>query len=323
MSMQLNDTEKDIKTSSSSAAESDPFDEIENERGKVNLEETEFVENEDEENKDQPPKKEKNTAKEEEIEEDDPEVKKSSKKVIQNEKSEELKNLEIELEKKSKALLDTQKWGRKNSQNIKKAMKEVQSLVDDGSLTEEESKKIMNAFDSPHENDEPIEQDEYLIDHTFAPVVKVARKELERVRDYIEDETLDDKLYAFEHSVEISSPQEQEEILHKLTKLINSPSKLLKEIIAIGGEAYNESFKEIKESGSLKEFINKKNNLISKLEKEIDKLKNKVQKSRDYTDSHYAIDELADPKSGNDDDSDIDPFDQAKQEKETSYSRRR
>ena len=198
--------------------------------------------------------------------------------------------LRKKLEKTEKILADNQRYGRNNAQKVKAALKAAQKLTEDGLLDEDEVKELLATLQSEEEEDDGIYPHSSPA-NLFAPVFKVANKELENIRKYTDDPLLQDKVEAFDYFLSVSSKEEREQVLDDLTELLGNPVKLAKKMLSIGQEVFDESYKAIKESGGFKNYLSKKDQEIEKLQKNLDKLEKKLLQYEDFDKPRYRIDE--------------------------------
>lgn len=250
-----------------------------------------------EENQDSPPseKPSKKPAKEpeepqeesEEEEEDseEPEEKKEKEKEPEKEKPEKLSKKYEELLKKhekiEKNLLETQKYATKKAQQSKQQTrhfeKTIQELVERGSLAEEEAQR---ALIKPDEDDIPFEVNEDLPE--LAKYCKIGNTELDNLKKYSDDESLDQKAEAFRFLTEHGSEEELEEITDKLRPLKDDPVALTKAMLKIGQESNQGFYNEIKSLGGIKEYAKYKDEIISSKDNKIEKLEKKLLQYEDY-----------------------------------------
>lgn len=211
------------------------------------------------------------------------------------ETSPELASLKGELEKTRKSLSENQKYGRQNAQKVKNALKVAQALVSEGALTTEEAQGLLETLQSEEDEGE----DYYKGDtHPFAPIFRIANKELENIRKYTDDPLLQDKVDAFDYFLSVSSSEDIQEALEELRGLVSDPVKLTKKMLSIGQKAYEESYKEIKEAGGYKNVLAKKNQDVEKLQKKIDKLEKKLSQYEDFDKPRYRLDEMGEGEEG-------------------------
>jgi len=205
-----------------------------------------------------------------------------------------IEKTKAELEKTQKRLVENQKYAHKHVQKVKNAIKIAQSLVNEGNLTQEEAQSLIETLQSEEEEGE----DHYRGDsHPFSPIFRVANKELENIRKYTEDDTLNDKIAAFDYFLSVSSEAEIKEAFEELTGLIDNPVKLAKRMLAIGQQTYEDSYKDIKESGGVKNLLSLKTQEVEKLQKKIDKLEKKLSQYETYDKPTYRIDEMSEVDS--------------------------
>lgn len=208
----------------------------------------------------------------------------------------ELEKYKKELEKSKKALADSQKWGHTNSKKLKAAIKSAQSLAEQGILTNEETKTLIQSLES-----EDFEVDAEMMDSNVHPITKYVNAANERFKDlkeiYEDDEMFDQKSEAFNHFLRDGDAEEIEEVLEHLESIKDSPLKIAKYMYKVGEKHFNEIYKDYMEAGGLKKFLSTKNNEIEKLNRKVDKLQKKLLQYEDYDKSNFRIDELSDSSS--------------------------
>jgi hypothetical protein len=207
----------------------------------------------------------------------------------------EVEVLRTKLEKTEKTLAENHKYGRSNAQKVKNALKVVQRFADDGLLAEEEAKELLQTLHL--EGEEGSEDDDATRYQTglFAPIFKVANKELENILKYTDDDRLQDKVNAFDYFLSVGSKEEIEQVFEDLSDLLDDPLKLARKMLSIGQEVYEESYKGIKEAGGFKNYLLQKDQDIEKLQKKLDKLEKKLLQYEDFDKPRYRIDETGSP----------------------------
>jgi hypothetical protein len=205
----------------------------------------------------------------------------------------ELDSLQAELEKNRKIIADTKRYGSQNAQRLKNAMKQAKSLVESGTLSEEEAKSLIASLESDGEE----ETEQYSYDTPFSKILKVANTQLENLRKYSDDDLLDEKIKAFDYFLNMSAPDAVKSVLEELNELTDEPLKLTKKMLSIGKTYYDESYKDIAAAGGFHEFLIKKNEEIAKLNKSIDKLNKKLAQYEDYDQPGYRIREIGDSEN--------------------------
>lgn len=275
--------------------ESDPLSELFEERDRSPLEENNIEKSPEVSKSDKSKKEQQNNSKElshkkESVKDDeDNEEEDNNKK-----SSSEIEKTKAELEKTQKRLLENQKYAHKHVQKVKNAIKIAQSLINEGNLTQEEAQSLIETLQSEEEEGE----DHYRGDsHPFSPIFRVANKELENIRKYTDDDTLNDKIAAFDYFLSVSSETEIKEALEELTGLMDNPVKLAKRMLAIGQQTYEDSYKDIKESGGVKNLLSLRTQEVEKLQKKVDKLEKKLSQYETYDKPTYRIDEMSEVDS--------------------------
>lgn len=225
--------------------------------------------------KDESDKKDKKSSKKEEAKDDEEEP----------EENTEISSLKKEVESTKKSLLESQKWGTKNSQKVKYALKKINSLMENVSFTEDEENEL-NAIREMLQGDmgSPIEEEkeEAEVLHPISKYVSLARDKLEIMQELSDDpESFKKKFKAFEMVILDSTPQEMELLKEELEELKDSPLQLAKKIMNLGEENYN-NFVELEKAGGYRKIIESKNKEIKKLNDHIDKIKKKMKEYEDY-----------------------------------------
>jgi hypothetical protein len=217
----------------------------------------------------------------------------------------EFEALKVKLEKTEKVLAENQRYGRTNAQKVKNAQKVVQKFADDGLLTEEEAKELFGVLQADG-RELPAGGDEREEDalsrgsalspqaSLFAPIFKVANKELENIRKYTDDNQLQDKVNAFDYFLSVGSKEEVGQVLAELTELLDDPVKLAKKMLSMGQTVFEESYKHIQEAGGFKNYLAKKDQELEKRQKKIDKLEKKLLQYEDFDQPSYRIEEMGD-----------------------------
>jgi len=204
--------------------------------------------------------------------------------------------LRKKLEKTEKVLADNQRYGRTNAQKVKAALKVAQQLAEDGILDESEARGLLDALQTEGE-DHSVYPSPSSPAHLFAPIFRVANKELENIRKYTDDDRLQDKVEAFDWFLSTSSDEEREQALEDLTELLDNPVKLAKRMLSIGQDVYDGSYRAIREAGGVKNCLAQKEQVIEKLQKNIDKLEKKLLQYEDFDKPSWRLDEMMEDHS--------------------------
>jgi len=240
----------------------------------------------------------------------------------------ELEQLKNEAEKSKKSLLDAQKWGTKNSQKVKYALKKLNVLIENGSFTEDEEKEALNLkqmlesdTDAPFEDDKATNANQ----HPISKYLDIASEKLVVMKELSDDpESFHKKYRAFEISLLDYKPDEIELLADELDELKNNPVKLAKKIMDIADQYYNEYYKEFEETGGFRKIIEKRNKEEKKLKNEIDKLKKKLLTYEDFDKPKYRIGEDHSIASEDESsDSSADPFEQMEESRALMSKNRR
>lgn len=208
--------------------------------------------------------------------------------------------LQKKLEKTEKILAENHKYGRSNAQRLSNALKAVEKYAEEGVLNEAEAKELLGVLQPTLKNE--TGEEGYDVDrssslshsHPFSAIFQAANKELENIQKYTDDTHLPDKVKAFDYFLSIASREEAETILEELTGLMDDPLKLARRMLAIGGEAYDHSYKAVNEVGGFKNYLSQKEQEIEKLQKKLDKLEKKLLQYEDFDQPRYRLDELGD-----------------------------
>jgi len=235
----------------------------------------------------------------EEIKKEEKSISNSSKEENKDERETESKKTKDEISKLQDRLLENQKYARKHVQKVKNASKVVNNLITEGILNEEEAKDLLGALQSDEEEPEESYKNDSSFFAPFSNIFKVAKKEFDNIQKYTEDDSFQDKLNAFEYLLAFSSQSEIDEIYEDLNELIDDPVKLAKKILNIGKDAYENSYKEIKKAGGIKNIIQEKNRSVEQLKKQIDKLEKKLLQYETYDKPNYRIGEVDGSEGGN------------------------
>lgn len=197
-----------------------------------------------------------------------------------------------EVEKLKKALTDSQKWGHTSNKRLKSAINMVNSLKDQGALTDDEFSKLSEFLHSDVEEEQKIAPES---DDPLLRLVNIAAKRIDDLRTIYEDDPLfQKKAEAFDFFVNHCSEQEREDILDELKDSEDNDLKLAKKMLKIGEKYYEENYKELDSAGGLKELVSLKNIEIEKMKRKLDKLSRKLAEYEDYDKPNYKIDELGD-----------------------------
>ncbi len=193
--------------------------------------------------------------------------------------------LQQELARTQKRLTENQQYGRHNAQRLKQALKITQELVTEGSLSEDEALRLKEALEAEAQEDIVVSDP-----HPFARILSIANQELENIRRYTEDTSLDDKVRAFDHFLVIASPQDQEQALEELQEVLDQPLALAKKMLAFG-QQYQSSYQAMKKAGGIQALLEQKDQEIATLSKKLDKFKEKLSHYEDYDTPRYRLED--------------------------------
>lgn len=240
----------------------------------------------------------------------------------------ELEQLKNEAEKSKKSLLDAQKWGTKNSQKVKYALKKLNVLIEKGSFTEDEEKEALNLkqmlesdSEAPFEDDKATNANQHPIDK----YLNIASEKLSVMEELSDNPEVFYKKYStFKMGLLDYKPDEIELLANELDDLKSNPVKLAKKIMDIADQYYNEYYKEFEETGGFRKIIEKRNKEEKKLKNEIDKLKKKLLTYEDFDKPTYRIGEDHSIASEDESsDSSADPFEQMEESRALMSKNRR
>lgn len=310
----------DEKVQTPVATRVDPFEEMEGERK---------VQPSEDNTKDEEPVKEKPSKSKEPIENKEEKKEPAEDKGQEDDDNSEVELLKKDIEKNKKSLLDAQKWGTKNSQKVKYALKKLNALMENASFTEDEEKEVVNLkqmlesdVDAPFEEEKSANTNH----HPISKYVDMASEKIETMKELSDDsESFSKKYRAFEISLLDYKPDEIELLVDELDELKGNPVKLAKKIMELGEQYYNEYYKEFEETGSFRNLIQKRNKENEKLKKEVDKLKKKLLTYEDFDTPKYNIgeDHSIETKEDESSGSSNDPFEEMEKSRTERLKHRR
>jgi len=201
-----------------------------------------------------------------------------------------LKALQAELEKTKKAFTDTQKYGHTNARKIKSAQKQAQLLVESGALSEDEAQTLLASLEGDFEEtvNEPNDP--------LSNILKIPNGEYSNFKKYNEDPLLDEKVKSFDFLLSLSSQKKVQEILEELSDLAEEPLNLVKKMLSLGNDFYESTGREIINAGGIPDYIEKQQDEIQKLNKNIDKLTKKLADYEEYDQPRQRISEVGESK---------------------------
>lgn len=205
---------------------------------------------------------------------------KDDKKLEAEEKKEPSIDYQVELEKAERRYKDSQKWGTEMRKKLTAYEKAIKKHAEAGSLTTDEAEELL---DHTKFEDAPPEDES-----TYVKYAKIWNEGVERMREFADDpKEIDKYVHAFQQLLRDSTSSEQEEIFEQFAEIEDSNASMTRKMIKLGKDYYDETFGEVYESGSIRNFKKKfadkekdYNKKIDKLQKEIDKYKSKYE---DYT----------------------------------------
>jgi hypothetical protein len=191
--------------------------------------------------------------------------------------------------KKEKDRADhSNKWGRDLSRKLSNANSLIKKWEESAVIDEEQAAAIINVLKHGHLVEDDIE---------LSPMDKHIRNADSAIMDmrrYSDDELFDKKITYFNSALKEMSEDEMADLIDELDEIEDDPVKLLKRMMAIGYEYYNNSpLKEVEENGGIKEVISSYKEKINLLQKKLDKqdkIINKLKEEEDYDKSSAGYD---------------------------------
>lgn len=223
----------------------------------------------------------------------------------------EFKKLKEEVSRAEQRRKGTENSWKELSNKLKAYQKSVKKIMDEGIITEEEGKYLL---DEVSHSGMDIEEDGSADESPMQKLFRVADNGIEKIREAVqegiadEDPLMDKKIRAFNFFLKDATKKEIDKALDDLSKLDEEPIKLAKKLLSIGQKYYEDAYGEYDEVGGLKGFKKKYQDKIEELEKTIDKQNKEILKFRekyeDYTEKSYdrlpngSIGITAPPKEG-------------------------
>lgn len=207
---------------------------------------------------------------------------KEDKKLETEETKEPSINYEAELEKAERRYKDSQKWGTEMRKKLSAYEKAIKKHAEAGSLTTDEAEELLDH--TKFEDGPPEDESDYV------KYAKIWDEGVERMREFADDpKEIDKYVHAFQQLLRDSTSSEQEDIFEQFDELDGNKASITRKMVKLGKDYYDETFGEVYESGSIrnfkKKFADKEKDYskkIDKLQKEIDKYKSKYE---DYTET--------------------------------------
>lgn len=219
---------------------------------------------------------------EEEVEDKPTEKKAKESKNSENKEESELKQAYSKLEKSYK---DTQKAFHEDRKKLSAYRRAVQSMVDEGILTEEESQTLMDH--TKFEGSVDVATSNNPQSSNLIKYANIWEKELEYMRRYSTNtDDIDQNIRAFQHLYDTSSRQEKEAILEDLSYYEDDEVELTKQMLLMGSQHNSEIYSDISDAGGVKKLKEKYSKEIEILQKKLDKTEKQYiklkQKYEDY-----------------------------------------
>lgn len=202
---------------------------------------------------------------------------KPDKKEVEEKPDEKASEYKLENERLQKTLKDTQKSFHEDRKKLSAYRRAIKSFVDDGTLTDDESKMLL---DHVHfEGGDDVPQTSNVGASGILKYKDAIQKELammERYHPNSKEIQLHTK--AFQHLFDSSTWEEQQEIIDELSGFEDDSVELTKHMLLLGARHNDEVYSEISESGGVKNMKQKYNSKIESLQKELDKVNEKYNK---------------------------------------------
>ena len=227
-------------------------------------------------------------------------LKKQSNKEPDDDDNDEVETKEqMEINRLKKALSDSQKWGHSNAKKGKFLIKEMNSMLQNQIITEDEFKKFNDIWGSDaldDDDDNAPHEEENLV----SKLIKTANKERKNLEDIYDDDTqLKVKIELFGQFLDELPAHEAEDLLEELDKISDRPLKLATKMYRLGEEYYEKYYKGVREVGGLAKYIEMRDTREQKLQKQLDKLKNKLTQYETSDASPYRLEEMHEGFSDN------------------------
>lgn len=193
------------------------------------------------------------------------------------------KDVSDELLKLKKRNEDAQSYVSDVKRRFSLTQSKIKDLIELGDLEEEAGKALLEAMSSNaiKESDdlkqslkEPQEKSSQVI---LSPLYKNLTSDLlNQYLEVSEDDTVSDKVNAFDALVAQSSEEEQKEILDRILEKGKTPMSHLKAVLALGQEFLDDGFGEYLKAGSFKKYTNSWKEKQADLQEKVDKLQRKL-----------------------------------------------
>lgn len=214
--------------------------------------------------------------------------KEPNKKEDEDKPNEKTPDYKLENERLHKTLKDTQKSFHEDRKKLSAYRRAIKSFVDDGTLTDDESKTLLDHVQ--FEDGSDISQSSAVGATGILKYKDAIQTELAMMQRYSSNPERNKEIElntkAFQHLYDTSTWEERQDIIDELSGFEDDSVELTKHMLLMGARHNDEVYSEINESGGVKQL---KQNYISKIEslqKELDKVSEKYiklkKKHQDY-----------------------------------------
>lgn len=200
------------------------------------------------------------------------------------------------------------------NKSIEESVSKINEFVENGDLSEEQSKAILSILKAKNPSDnvkepkslsEKIEREEDA--HPFQKFYDVANKDI--LEEYIlqaaddddhENEVrnqVKDQIRSFDYFMQEASEEELKSLYEELSKIEDKPTRLLKKMLTVGKQFMDEGYSDFNKAGGIRKYLKEKNSEIEILHKKIDKLDKELAKYKMYDKPTYNIKESSNNKS--------------------------
>lgn len=191
------------------------------------------------------------------------------------------------------------------TKSIDESIDKINDLVENGDLSEAQSKEILSILKSkkPAGNiKEPKglgdKVDNNKSDHPFQKFYDIANEDiLGEYKRYTRDKSCDEKVRAFDFYMNEASTEELETLHKELSEIENDPVELLTKMLEVGQQFMDEGYSDFNKSGGIRKYLKEKNSEIETLQKKIDKLDKELSKYKMYDSPTNSIRESSQDKS--------------------------
>lgn len=188
--------------------------------------------------------------------------------------SKELSSLKEQIEQLKKQNNDSKSWGRQQRAAYSVAKKRVEdlskTLLDEGTIFDEEYEKLKNVFEHSFDTEE-FEENTKKQNDPFDASVDNIRKIFDEKKKWSDDKDLDLKFAAFFHHMNMLPAKKVEDIKEFFSSEQDSKI-LLDHVLSEGDKYYNKLYKKAKDKGDIFSYVEDladKNEILEKKVKEL------------------------------------------------------